>query len=165
MGATPQQLYLLERCIEYAISVSKLYQAKENFASAIRWGQHGIRHSVGFTQAYFVLFNVLKAADKLDEAAEVAKSIGHYRADDPQFIRGMIDLETKRGDKAATESWRAKLTNQWIAPRTIEGLLAKQRQEYRLPQTPPKEPPITEQSPRKSGLAGLLGSIGRRAAK
>lgn len=164
-GAEPRQQYLLERCVEYAPMIARRCHDQGDLAKAVIWAGHAVRHSIGFTPAHYLLFSLLKEAGDLSGAAELGEEIRRYRPDDPQFLRGMADLERRRGDKAAAARWTARLTEQPTTPRSIEGILAKQRQKSGQPAlSKASQPEVPVRTP-KSGFARLFASLKRSASR
>ncbi len=122
-----RQIYLLERCAKYAALVSKLHSKNGDINAAIEWGQLAVKHSSGFSQAYFSLFGLLKDGGQYDAAAELGEQIRSFQPDDPHFLRGMEDLARRRGNKSEALEWRQRRFDHPTTPRTLDDILRKQR--------------------------------------
>ena len=113
-------------------------------------------HSVGYTNAYLSLFNILNAAREFDAAAELGEKMRQFRPDDPQILRGMEDLARKRGNLQEAAEWRRRLTEETTTPRNFDEILAKQR--LRNPSASPatSPPPAVETPEPERGIARLF---------
>lgn len=161
-GLDTRQTYLVEHCLTYTIFVSTLHQKAERWPEAIAWGRRATELGVGYTNALPHLFNLLKAAKQFDTAEEIGQKIMQFRPDDPQSIKRMAELARKRGDQAGTARWMAHLTERQTAPRTLQDILSKQREQSGQT-NPRKDVPAGAESPSpRSGLARLFAGFGRR---
>jgi hypothetical protein len=153
------QFDLLARCVEYALFVSHQYRTVGDLDNSIIWAKHAVQNTGGFTNSYIYLFELLKSAGDLEGAAKMAEQIIRYRPDDPQFLQGMADLARKRGDKTEEGVWLNRQLERPTFPRTLDGILAKQRQTNGRSPLEEKMAPALKRVPSKSGFGRLLKSF------
>lgn len=160
-GVDERQAYLLKRCLDYAIFVSKLYHKSGDLSAAVQWGRYAVEQSAGLTNAYLSLFNILKAAQEFEAAAELGEKMRQFRPDDPQILRGLEDLARKRGNLAEAAEWRVRLTDMPTTPRTFEDILAKQRARNLSALPTPGPSPAVETPGPERGIGRLFKAFRR----
>jgi hypothetical protein len=122
-----RQIYLLERCVKYAVFVSQQHRKNGDFDDAIKWGRLAVTHSTGFNHSYSNLFGILKDAGDYAAAAELGQTMQSFKSTDPSFLRAMEDLSRKLSNQTEASQWRERLANRSTMPRTLNDILAKQR--------------------------------------
>ncbi|HTI01174.1 MAG TPA: hypothetical protein VL752_09535 [Acidisoma sp.] len=163
-GLLPRQTYLIEHCLQQCIFISGLHWKAKNTPESIAWGRRAMDLSVGYTNALPHLFNLLKAAREYEEAEHIGQRIMQFRPDDPKSIQGMADLARRRGDAAEAQRWEKRLTEQRTAPRTLEDILSKQRQQAQQPNPEAKAEVPAENALPQSRLGRLFTGLRRTAS-
>ena len=122
-----RQLFVLKRCLDYAVFVSNKYRASGHLDLAVEWGRYALENSSGITTAHMNLFNLYMAKGDLDAADEIGKILVEFRGNDPRVMRSMRDLALKRGDVDQVLKCDNLLRNGNLIPRTLDDILDKQR--------------------------------------
>jgi tetratricopeptide (TPR) repeat protein len=122
----PRQTYLLERSIEYAVSLAEKYRANGDVDSALRWARAAFNNSSGFSAALIALFRLYRDTGQMEKAAELVNLMVHYRPNDPNILKIMRDFAKRQNDSESYEHWNLRVKAASGAPRTFEEMMRSQ---------------------------------------